>query len=164
MIYFLMQKRHFFTTIGRMFFIMLNICFHGCVLLCKLWFGCDMTRLKVFSLVFEDSENLSNVVVISSLAMAKKYRCTWIRLLKFHARGTICNLKIFKSIIFFWVRGISRFGAFLFFPPQTSYYAYIYFCHPGLSFSTAYVALKEWMLNILVMAFINFTLNMLQFH
>ena len=59
-----MQRRHFLATIGKMFFVTLNICFHGSVLLYKLWLGCDVTCLKVFSLVFENYENLSNVAVI----------------------------------------------------------------------------------------------------
>lgn len=164
-----MQKRYFLATMGRMFFITLNIYFHGCILLYKLWLSCDVTCLKVFSLVFENFENLSNVAVISSLAMAKKNRCTRIILLKFLARETICNLKIFKAIMFFWIRGFPRFGVFFppVFPTQASYYACVHFCHLGLNFSRAYVALKEWMLKILVMAFINFTLkscDMLQTH
>lgn len=157
-VFFPMQRGQFLATTGRIPFIILNICPRGRILLYKLSHGCDLSRLNVFSLEFEGSESLFNLAVISSLAMAKTDRCTWIILLKFLARETICNLKIFKTIIFFWVRGISRFGAFPFFPTQTSHTC-VRLSHPGLNFSRAYFTPREWMLKILVMAFINFTLK-----
>lgn len=96
-----------------MFFKTLNISFHGCVLLYKLWLCCECDLPKVFSLVFENSENLSNIAVISSLAKAKTNRCTQTVHLKFLAREIVHNLTILKAIVLFWTRGLPRFGDFL---------------------------------------------------
>lgn len=63
---------------------------------------------KVFSLVFGGSENLPNEAELSSLAMHVNNTSEVL------ARETIFNLKIFKAIMLFWVRGSTKF-LFLFF-------------------------------------------------
>lgn len=80
-----MQKGCFSAAAGRIFFLTLKTHCHGCVLLCC-DSGCDVICPNLFSLTFENSENLFNVVVVSSPDMAKKDRSTQIIFLKLLAK------------------------------------------------------------------------------